>query len=128
MPSPAGTNPDHRFSPFPLTDVQTAYVTGRTSGYAYGGVGCHGYGELRFPIRTRFRLEDAWNALVERHDMLRAVVQADGTQQVRNDLPRYRIAVHDVPSDSSPPRWRPPARTWTTGSTRPANGRCSTCG
>ncbi len=90
-------DPVNRFSPFPLTDVQAAYVTGRTSGYAYGGVGCHGYGELRFSDPDQVRLEDAWNALVERHDMLRAVVQADGTQQVRNDLPRYRIAVHHVP-------------------------------
>src|ERR1700722_1020747 len=63
-------DPRNRFSPFPLTDVQAAYLTGRAAGYSHGGVGCHGYGELRFDRVEAARLDAAWNALVRRHDML----------------------------------------------------------
>jgi pyochelin synthetase len=86
----------NRFSPFPLTDVQAAYVTGRAPGYPYGGVGCHGYGELQYEDADPARLEDAWNTLIGRHDMLRAVVSSDGTQQVRSDQPRYHLEVNDL--------------------------------
>ncbi|KAA2265804.1 amino acid adenylation domain-containing protein [Solihabitans fulvus] len=90
-PDPAG-----RYEPFPLTDVQSAYLTGRGGGFPYGAVGCHGYGELRFDQVEPARLEAAWRALVDRHDMLRAVVGADGTQQVREQVPAYRIRVVDL--------------------------------
>lgn len=33
--------PQDRFEPFPLTDVQAAYLVGRTSAFQWGGVGCH---------------------------------------------------------------------------------------
>jgi pyochelin synthetase len=85
-----------RYESFPLTDVQTAYLLGRTGSYRYGGVGCHGYGELSFPGVDPERLDAAWRALVARHDMLRAVVFADGSQQVQVDPPGYRIEVCDV--------------------------------
>ncbi|MEV4202904.1 amino acid adenylation domain-containing protein [Micromonospora globbae] len=89
-------HPDQRYEPFPLTDVQSAYLLGRGDSYAYGGVGCHGYGELTFPELDVDRLESAWHEVVARHDMLRAVVNRDGSQQVRPEVPPYRIAVRDV--------------------------------
>ncbi|WP_018680597.1 non-ribosomal peptide synthetase [Actinokineospora enzanensis] len=67
-----------RFEPFPLTDIQASYLLGRGSAFAYGGVGCHAYGELRFADLEPERVTAAWQALVERHDMLRAMVD-DGT-------------------------------------------------
>ena len=85
-----------RYDPFPLTEVQSAYLVGRSPTYPYGGVGCHGYGELRFDGVDPGRLDAAWQAVVRRHDMLRAVVAADGTQQVRADPPPYRIPVQDL--------------------------------
>src|SRR5438552_14717887 len=36
--------PEERLEPFPLTDVQSAYLVGRGGAIPYGGVGCHGYG------------------------------------------------------------------------------------
>src|SRR5687768_11257027 len=42
------SQPGARYEPFPLTDIQAAYLLGRRESFAYGGVGCHGYGELVF--------------------------------------------------------------------------------
>jgi len=40
--------PGERYDPFPLTDVQAAYILGRSDAFAYGGVACHGYAEFEF--------------------------------------------------------------------------------
>ncbi|WP_240759189.1 condensation domain-containing protein, partial [Phytoactinopolyspora endophytica] len=89
-PDPAG-----RFEPFPLTEVQRAYWIGRDPKLPLGGVASHFYLELDGAEIDLERLEEAWNRLVERHEMLRAVVAADGTQRVLPEVPRYRIPVTD---------------------------------
>jgi len=78
-----------RHEPFPLTDLQLAYVVGRRDNYELGGVGCHNYLELDMPPLDLMRLEQAWHALIMRHDMLRAVISSDGQQHVLRmvDLP-----------------------------------------
>ncbi|MEH1123252.1 non-ribosomal peptide synthetase [Micromonospora sp. CPCC 206061] len=88
--------PYRRHEPFPVTDVQAAYLLGRSATFALGGVGCHGYGELAFAELDPARLEEAFRALIARHDMLRAVVSPDGTQRVLAQVPPYRVAVTDV--------------------------------
>jgi pyochelin synthetase len=88
--------PGARFDPFPLTDVQYAYLTGRGSTLPDGGVGCHGYGELRFDDLDAPRLEAAWQALIRRHDMLRMVAHKDGSQEVMAQAQPYRINVTDL--------------------------------
>ncbi|WP_437951822.1 amino acid adenylation domain-containing protein [Sorangium sp. So ce296] len=85
-----------RHEPFPLTDVQTAYLLGRQSSFGYGGVACHGYLEVTYPDLDPARLADAWNLLIERHDMLRAVIEQDGYQRVLPTVPRYHIKSTDV--------------------------------
>ncbi|WP_394843136.1 amino acid adenylation domain-containing protein [Pendulispora brunnea] len=94
-------DPSARHEPFPLTDVQTAYWLGRQDSFGFGGVACHGYLELHYPQVEPGRLADAWNRLIERHDMLRAVVEADGYQRVLPEVPRYRIQVEDLRESSS---------------------------
>ncbi|MGI5286410.1 amino acid adenylation domain-containing protein [Nonomuraea polychroma] len=93
-PDPAG-----RHEPFPLTDVQAAYLLGRNDAFGYGGVACHGYMELAVSELDVTRLEDAWNRLIARHDMLRAVIHPDGYQQVLPEVPRLRIPVTDDPEE-----------------------------
>ena len=88
--------PETRFDPFPLTDLQQAYWLGRTDAFALGSVASRAYIELEATALEIPRLERAWNALVRRHDMLRAVVGEDGRQQVLSTVPDYRIAVHDL--------------------------------
>jgi pyochelin synthetase len=81
--------PRQRFEPFPLTDVQAAYLVGRTSAFRWGGVGCHGYAEFAVdhavarPGAEHYRA--AWRAVVDRHDMLSAVVHPDGYQRIDPD-------------------------------------------
>ena len=65
-----------------MTDIQRAYNTGRHAGYELGGTGCHSYVELRTPCLDRARLETAWHALIQRHDLLSAVVVAPDMLQV----------------------------------------------
>ena len=88
--------PEARFEPFPLTDVQAAYLLGRREVFAYGGVACHGYGELAFDTLDPARLEWAFQGLIRRHEMLRAVVHPDGSQRVLADVPAYRVLVDDL--------------------------------
>ncbi len=94
--APIEAHPEARHDPFPLTDVQAAYLLGRRKSFLYGGVGCHAYGELALPGLDAARLEHAWRCLIARHDMLRAVILTDGTQQVLRAVPEYRMRVDDL--------------------------------
>ncbi|MCE7007287.1 amino acid adenylation domain-containing protein [Kibdelosporangium philippinense] len=90
-------DPAARHEPFPLTGIQTAYLLGRSRAHDYGGVACHAYVELAFgPDADPARLAAAWQTLVHRHDMLRAVVSADGYQRVLETVAEYRIETVDV--------------------------------
>lgn len=79
-----------RYQPFPLTDVQQAYLFGRQSDFALGGIGCYFYREFVAEDLDVVRLETAFNQLIARHDMLRAIFR-DGQQQVLPKVPEYRI-------------------------------------
>ncbi|RCG28574.1 amino acid adenylation domain-containing protein [Sphaerisporangium album] len=83
-------DPAHAHEPFPLTDVQAAYHTGRDPGFTLGGVGTWHYSEFDGADVDLERLERAWARLVARHGMLRAVVE-DGAQRVLETVPPYRI-------------------------------------
>lgn len=74
---------DAEHEPFPLTDVQAAYLVGRTSSYDHGGTGCHGYAE--FDVAggaTAARIRSAWTRVVACHDMMKVRVSPDGWQQI----------------------------------------------
>ena len=88
---PAG--PGDRFEPFPLYGIQQAYWVGRA-----GGVSCHLYQELERDGLDLARLERAWTRLIERHDALRLVVDADGAQRVLpfEKVGPYAIACEDL--------------------------------
>ncbi|HWG98299.1 MAG TPA: condensation domain-containing protein, partial [Pilimelia sp.] len=91
------TDPDaERFAPFPLTDQQHAYVVGRTGTVELGNVSTHAYYEYEGDLDLdRFRL--AWQRAVDRHDMLRAVIDVDaGTQRVLESVPPFAPEVVDL--------------------------------
>jgi len=89
---------EDRYEPFPLTDIQQAYFFGRTGGFELGNVSCHLYLEFTSVIEDIERLNDALCRLIERHDMLRAVVGTDGQQRVLPNVTKYRIRVRDLRS------------------------------
>ncbi|MFH8798221.1 amino acid adenylation domain-containing protein [Streptomyces sp. NPDC017936] len=89
-------DPAAAHDPFPLTDVQAAYLLGRSEAFDYGGVACHGYLEIALPHWGTERVEEAWNQLIRRHPMLRAVVSAEGHQRVLPEVPHYRVRRQDL--------------------------------
>jgi pyochelin synthetase len=86
---------EHRYDPFPLTEVQAAYLIGRGGAFELGGVSCQVYLEIAYPELEPERVGAVWNALIRRHDMLRATVHATGYQVVSPTTPPYEIAVAD---------------------------------
>ncbi|MEV1082854.1 amino acid adenylation domain-containing protein [Streptomyces sp. NPDC050211] len=91
-PAPELTaDPEHRYDPFPATDVQQAYLFGRHQDFTLGGVGAHYYAEFEHIALDLNRFEEAWNLLIARHDMLRTVFTADGTQRVLAEVPRFTV-------------------------------------
>lgn len=86
----------HENEPFPLTDVQQAYWIGRKGMYGLGGVSTHCYFELDAMDINLVKLQKAWNELIVRHGMMRAVIHADGTQQILRTVPEYQIAVEHL--------------------------------
>ncbi|MFC9249794.1 amino acid adenylation domain-containing protein [Amycolatopsis thailandensis] len=97
--TPVIADPEHRFDPFPPTDVQRAYWVGRGEGFTLGGVGSHFYREYEVADLDVPRLEAAVNALVARHDMLRAVFGDNGEQRVLPEVPAFRLEFVEDPRE-----------------------------
>ncbi|MDJ0658843.1 MAG: amino acid adenylation domain-containing protein [Crocosphaera sp.] len=89
-------NPDHRYDPFPLTDMQHAFWVGRMGVLELGDVANHGYYEIEGQELNLDSLTWALNQLINRHDMLRAVMLPDGQQQVLKKVPEYEIKATDL--------------------------------
>lgn len=87
-------DPSRRFEPFALTDIQRAFWIGRSPQMLLGGTGSHFYVEFDGEGFDIPRLEATWRSLVARHDMLRAIVTADGRQQVLETVPAYGFVSH----------------------------------
>ena len=93
---PIVPEPDQRYQPFPLTDMQHAFWVGRSGVFELGNVANHGYYEIEGKNLDLARLNDGLQKLIDRHDMLRAVVLPDGQQQILATVPPYQIAVLDL--------------------------------
>ncbi|MBD9628171.1 amino acid adenylation domain-containing protein [Ensifer sp. ENS06] len=93
--SPVVADPAARHEPFPLSDMQYAYWVGRDNALEDAGA-IQFYLEFRTGDLDLAKLEAAWNRLIERHDMLRAVVTDDGKQRVLATVPRQTIAMEDL--------------------------------
>ncbi|MGW8326347.1 amino acid adenylation domain-containing protein [Streptomyces sp. NPDC055897] len=89
-------DPARRGEPFPATDVQRAYWLGRGSDFTLGGVGSYWYWEFDGQDVDLALLEDVWNRLVERHEMMRAVFDDDGNQKILPKVPRFRLTVTEA--------------------------------
>jgi amino acid adenylation domain-containing protein/non-ribosomal peptide synthase protein (TIGR01720 family) len=96
---PATADPVARHDPFPLTEIQQAYLLGRSGVFDLGDVSTHFYIEFDGADLDVARLGAALRALIERHDMLRAVVHPDGYQQILDTVPPYEIALTDLSAE-----------------------------
>jgi len=96
----------NRYQPFALTDIQQAYWLGRSDAFDIGNVAAHAYSEHEL-YATEFSIEHfemAVNRLIERHDMLRMVVDEDGRQRVLADPGRYRVPYLDLTQNTAKAR------------------------
>ncbi len=88
--------PELRHEPFPLSDMQQAYWIGRAADLRGGGVAMQSYVEIECQALDLHRFKQALNALVERHEMLRAVVTPQGEQRVLPLPLFFPVAVTDM--------------------------------
>jgi len=90
------SDPQNRYDQFPLSDIQEAYLIGRSDNVELGNISCQTYSEVDVSDWDHERLESALQAMIERHEMLRGIVLPDGHQQILKDVPRYRIQLMDL--------------------------------
>ncbi len=75
---------ENRYEPFSLNDIQKAYWVGRNKDVSWGGVSCYGYCEFDLKNLNLDKFEEAVKKLVERHEMLRTVIDNDGMQIIKH--------------------------------------------
>ncbi|AOW98937.1 hypothetical protein BJP34_05265 [Moorena producens PAL-8-15-08-1] len=93
-------NPEQRYQPFPLNDIQQAYWIGRNQIFDLGNIATHVYLELDCENLNLERLNQAWRQLIEHHDMLRMIILDDGNQQIIDKIPPYEIEVLNLSGES----------------------------
>ncbi|MBB4922435.1 non-ribosomal peptide synthetase [Kitasatospora kifunensis] len=84
------------YAAFPLTEIQYAYWVGRGPNFVLGNVAPHAYFEMEGRRLDPDLLSRSWRRLLERHDMLRAVVHKDGRQQVLPEAPSFEVGFEDL--------------------------------
>ncbi|BAU16014.1 amino acid adenylation domain-containing protein (plasmid) [Leptolyngbya sp. NIES-3755] len=90
------SDPEQRYQPFPLNDIQEAYWIGRTRSFEMGNIAAHVYAEFDSSNLDLQRLNCAFQQLVVHHDTLRTIVLPDGQQQVLASVPPYEIHEWDL--------------------------------
>jgi amino acid adenylation domain-containing protein len=86
-----------RYQPFPVTEIQQAYLFGRRGYIELGQVSCFSYAE--YDLSSNFdieRLEQAFNYLIQRHAALRIIFTSDTEQRILEKTPYYVIAICDL--------------------------------
>ena len=93
-------NQKDRHKPFPMTPIQQAYWIGRSDLFEFGNISAHSYDEFELRDLDPIRLEVAWNKVIRQHDMLRTVVNDNGTLQVLETVSHYHVQVIDLSARS----------------------------
>ncbi len=80
----------------PMTPIQQAYWVGRQKDMDLGGVSTHSCEEIACHGHDMARLEDSFNELIARHEMLRGVVTREGMIEILDEVPRYDFRLDDA--------------------------------
>ena len=91
----AQPDPQNRFEPFQLSDIQQAYLIGRQEGVELGNIACHNYFEVDLADWDQQRFEAALNQLIVRHEMMRCIVLPEGSQEILKEVPHYQVKCAD---------------------------------
>ncbi|UJR12977.1 hypothetical protein I4U23_000002 [Adineta vaga] len=90
-------DPSARYRPFSTTEIQQAYLFGRSAYVELGQVSCFSYQEYDCsPAFDVKRFEEAINMLIQRHDTLRIIFPSEMEQQTLEHVPPYNLAVIDL--------------------------------
>lgn len=88
-------DPINMYEPFPLTDVQMAYLMGRDAQIEMGGVSTHVYTEIETDINIAL-FNRSLQKVIMRHPMLHTIIHPNGTQQILKQVPDYKIVYEDI--------------------------------
>lgn len=88
--------PKDRYKPFPLLDMQQAYLIGRQTDIQLGGTSTHVYVEFEFNRLNLAKFNHALQKLIKRHDMLRCVFISEEYQEILPQVPPYPVEVIDL--------------------------------
>lgn len=91
----------NKIEEIPLTDIQSAYYLGRMSGFEYGGVACQVYLEIDYDYLDIEKANAAINQVIQKHEMLRTVIQENGTQRICDEVPQYSISYWEAHDEST---------------------------
>lgn len=81
--------------PFALTEIQMAYMIGRSDMYDAGGISTKIYYEYIVDLDIP-RLQEAVNKVIKSQKVLQTVIYEDGTQKVLDECPEYIIDIKDI--------------------------------
>lgn len=87
---------ENRYNPFPLTEMQEAQWLGRISSFNVGNVSAHVYFETENENIDLERLQNSWQAMINKHEMLHTVLLPDGTQNILKLPLEYKIRNLDL--------------------------------
>ncbi len=99
----SGRAPDRgdEYAPFDLTEVQSAYLSGRSEVFSIGNISTHAYLEIETGLDIDL-LGRAFRRVIEKHDMLKAVITGDARQRILADVPAYEISCEDLRYSENP--------------------------
>ena len=86
---------DKRTDPFPMLDLQAAYLFGRNEALE-NHVSSHYYNEFEIQDLDVARFEQAWNQVSQRHQASLTIVNAEGQLQPLTEVPPIVIPVTDL--------------------------------
>lgn len=88
---------EHKYDPFPLTDVQQAYWLGRNNVFRFGGKSTQCYFELECIDLDISMAQNVLNEMIKANDTLRQIVLSDGQRQrILPSVPEYKICIYDL--------------------------------
>ncbi|NOQ25410.1 MAG: amino acid adenylation domain-containing protein [Bacteroidales bacterium] len=85
---------DDFFDSFPLSEMQKAYLMGRSEYFDMGGISANVYQESEIEIDLDL-LNDMFNIILNRHPMLKIVMLPDGNQKFY-EVDTYQILINDI--------------------------------
>ncbi|SDY37521.1 non-ribosomal peptide synthetase [Lachnobacterium bovis] len=87
---------EHRYDPFPLSDLQESYYIGAHETEGFNSIPTAGYVEIECPNYDNERLNKVIKTIIERHDILRAYIDKDGIQHVLKEVKDFRVETVDL--------------------------------